>query len=304
MVKGTTLIIGYFGLNNLGDDLMLKAYFDNLTSTKNHLILLQSENHYSFIPISKQIKCTGNIVNVLKIFLTLLKKEEIDEVIFLGGTQISDNSSIITRYVQLSILIISKLSGIETKILRGGVGSCRTFLTKQVLRRFDEIIVRDKTSLEKVTSLNIKASIQKDLVYDLKLIDKPAPRDRKIAITITGSVFKNNPIFLKRYLKILEYELQNENSVDFLIFQKKEDERFFDEIREITDIRHILSLNIQNHGEIARYNRIIGSRFHGMVLSNIYNVPVIGIGYDDKTKDFCTEYNYRYYDLNFSFSLE
>ena len=44
------LIVGYYGRNNIGDDLMLKVLYNPLS-----YVFLQGDNFYDFIPSEKQI---------------------------------------------------------------------------------------------------------------------------------------------------------------------------------------------------------------------------------------------------------
>lgn len=109
------------------------------------------------------------------------------------------------------------------------------------------------------------------------------------------------------YWKIIYHKNRNELvvwdpcSICFAVFQLNEDEFMFDLIKkEIPQIK-LKTLGTNNIQEICNfYNNsrlVIGSRYHSIVLGDIFNKKFIGISYDDKVFEQCIKTKMDYYKL-------
>jgi polysaccharide pyruvyl transferase WcaK-like protein len=299
MAPRVNLILGYYGCNNLGDDLMLYSFLSNSRNAKNY-VFLQSDDYYQIPFKFKQIANKGGSLRYYFKFwgYCLVHAWSGSSLIFLGGTQISDNSSLWTRSFQLITLKMTRILGIKSILLRGGIGKVQSLLISQVLRSFSVIIVRDESSNCKLQRLGINSTIERDLVYDLPPVRKTTDLNvENVAITITGSVLSKNLQYLKEYMSVMSNWLDG-RSCDLLVFQNPEDTLLLNELKSEFKISNVVILDVYNYTHVlSKYSAIYGSRYHGMVLGNIYGIEVKGIGYDSKTEDICAINSYEYYSL-------
>lgn len=306
------IIVGYYGCNNLGDDLMLYSWIKN-NPTTNYYILKRGNTEYTFFKDIKQSYVFSNfIINTFFRFLTIfyLRFKGYNEYVMLGGTQVSMNSSPITHLFQFLEIKFSKLFGFKIISDRVGIGNIinNSWLLKNIINSHDDFIVRDKSSYEKLKSLKFpNITLTNDLVFDLKEhfhsnITSSNCNNPITIITATGSVFKKNKEFQKLYLGYLKLNMSlMTDNIFFAVFQLNEDEFMFDLIKkEIPQIK-LKVLSINNIQEICNfYNNsrlVIGSRYHSIVLGDIFNKKFIGISYDDKVFEQCIKTKMDYYKL-------
>ena len=175
------LFIGYYGRNNLGDDLMLEQLY-----TEGSYVFLQDNNFYSFIPKEKQKVLSKNIIKKTfqKVyFLIFLKLKGLSQLTFGGGTQFSSNSSIYTQIDNLVLVLLSKVLNVFVKADSVGIGALKSndIILIITLKLFDFISVRDQTSSYKLK--NISHTLTKDLVYKINF-NKQQVIKTKILITV------------------------------------------------------------------------------------------------------------------------
>lgn len=292
---GLNLFVGYFGRKNLGDDLMLNVLYKN----EKDYVLLQDSNFYSFISDDKQI-----VLNLNPIYKTLqkiynlfkLKRQNVNKIIFGGGTQFSSSSSIITQIDIFIFLVFAKLLGYKIEANSIGIGafSSKNFLIKSSLKLFDHISVRDKTSSFKLKKALIRHDLGNDLVYKINFNKKKVKIPDKILITATGSVLALNKTYLNNYLEFIVKNVpKNYENLVYTVFQEDEDEFIYKILKKT--FSNIKIQTPKTNFEIEKlYNssiEVIGMRYHSLILADIFNLPFKGFSYDDKVKDLCRKKN-------------
>ena len=286
------LFVGYYGVNNIGDDLMLKVLYDKPSS----YVFLQGENFYDFIESEKQIQLSTNPLFKLaqKIYtLFHLKIKGCTQVVFGGGTQFSSNSKFFT---QLDIFIfISFCRILNMKVFAESVGigalSKKNILIIGALKMISQISVRDITSSRKLRTSNIKHKVVKDLVYKLNL--KAQPKEKKYTlITATGPVLKLNDEFTQNFYGFLKTYLKKEDeNIFYCIFQKGEDEYLYESLKLKYPNLEMLELNssVKDIETVfSEIKQVVGMRYHSLILADIFDIPFKGFSYDDKVKDLCS----------------
>lgn len=284
------LFIGYYGRNNIGDDLMLKVLYNPMS-----YVFLQDDNFYDFIPQKKQILLHRRPLQKLvqKIYnLFYLKSKGCKELVFGGGTQFSSNSKLFTQLDIFLIVLFSRILNIKVSAESVGIGaiSKTNIFLNSALKMISQISVRDKTSSKKLREANIKHTVNRDLVYKVNF--KKIKRERKLKlITATGPVLKSNIKFTQKFYKFLETYLKKEDEdVVFCVFQKDEDEYLFDILKQkFPKIKMIVLESSVNEIEklFSVTKEVIGMRYHSLILSDIFDIPFKGFSYDDKVKDLC-----------------
>ena len=285
------LFVGYFGRNNLGDDLMLKSlYTDN-----KDFVFLQDSNYYDYIPLGHQIILSLNpILRLLQklFFLIKLKIEGVKIIVFGGGTQFSTNSSKFTQIEILFFLIISKLLRYKIKANSIGIGAFSEgkWIVKNSINLLDEISVRDHTSSEKLAKEKIKHTLVNDLVYKINFKKEKKRNSNNILITATGPVLLSNKKYLNNYLNFVRKNVKTKDSnLIFAVFQKNEDE-FIHEllIKSFPRIKIITPKSIEELEDLYNNSKeVLGMRYHSLVIADIFDIPFSGFSYDDKVKDLC-----------------
>lgn len=293
-MDGLKLYLGYFGRGNLGDDLMLYC-LTNKTPKSSHVIL-QGKNYYDFIPRENQ-KYFGKkhpiIILIFElIFIFKLKFNGLRTIVFGGGTQFSETSTLFTKIKQLCVILLCKILFVRVCAESIGIGRIdnKLSLLSLILKLIDDISVRDHTSSKKLYLINKIHKLKKDLVYDIKFKTNPGNKN-KILITGTGSILKNNKNYLKNYIKFIKKNIDKKSfELIFCVFQKGEDEFLFKQLKNIFPTLKISTLSIDINEISKIYSTavfVVGMRYHSLILADIFNVPFSGFSYDDKVKDLC-----------------
>ncbi|MDB2329285.1 polysaccharide pyruvyl transferase family protein [Candidatus Arcticimaribacter forsetii] len=286
------LFVGYYGRNNIGDDLMLKVLYDKSSS----YVFLQGDNFYNFVELKKQILLSTNPVYKLiqKIYtLFILKYKGCSQVVFGGGTQFSSNSKIFTQLDIFIFILFCRILSIEVIAESVGIGSLskKNIFIIGALKMISQISVRDLTSSKKLVASNIKHKVVKDLVYKLNLKSKNTEKIYTL-ITATGTVLKLNNEFTQNYYKFLKTYLKKEDkNIIFCVFQKEEDEYMYEVLKQKYPNLEMLELSssIQEIEKVfSKTKEVIGMRYHGLILADIFDLPFKGFSYDDKVKDLCS----------------
>ena len=296
------LYTGYYGRNNLGDDLMLKVLYED----KNSYVFLLDKNIYDFIPKKKQLILSKNpLKRYLEkcFYLINLKLNGCKELVFGGGTQLSSNSTFITQLEVFLVVLIGRILNYKVNAESVGIGKINKDNKLLVLsiKMFNNISVRDTTSSKKLRKFNINHEISSDLVYKLKVNKNRKMNPQNILITATGPVLRKNLSYQIKFLKFIKDNIEADfKNIVFCVFQKNEDEYLFEILKN-----HFPSLKIKTpttSKEIDKiYNnciQVVGMRYHSLVLADIYNIKFKGVSYDDKVKDICLRKKMPFESLN------
>lgn len=297
------LITGYFGMNNLGDDIMLDVFCNELLSRESDIrltvaILYGDANK---IHLSDSIKildlswiCYGKTI-VFKYLLSNL----FDAFFWIGGT-------CFTEYAGDGSYNYMKAftdKGKKTGYLGVGIGDIKTSDKKE---RYKEIF--DKASLvtfrdiesykqAKKWSSNPEMYFCEDLVY---LKDYRGKRDNTRNVVVSwrdlgaycDRVTEDKALqeiinFLKEYCK-------DNSTVEVLVIGSKIDinrnKDLYDALlRSIPEVKvsYFENLSIQDKIEHLSNSKLsIIGRLHGIFISELMGINTIAIGYDNKSERF------------------
>ena len=284
------LIVGYYGRNNIGDDLMLRVLYNPLS-----YVFLQGDNFYDFIPSEKQILLSQKpFLKLAQKIYTLfhLKIKGCTQVVFGGGTQFSSNSKLFTQLDIFIFVLFCRFFNLRVCADSVGIGALskgNIFLIG-ALKMMSQISVRDNTSSNKLKIFNIKHEVVRDLVYKLDFKSKNAKREFTL-ITATGPVLKLNDKFAQNFYSFLETYLKKEDeNIVFCVFQIEEDEYLYEILKQKYPNIEMLALSssIQEIEKVfSKTKQVVGMRYHSLILADIFDIPFKGFSYDDKVKDLC-----------------
>ena len=260
-MKKNTFIYGYYGLNNLGDDLLILSIITRLQksdfaekyfirnygkvailSRKENIIHTYLERHI----VSKKTlfeKLLGLYFYVKahhKIFKTC------HSMILGGGTLISGHSSNKSLLLIFLISLVAKINKLKVYGVGLGVAKLDTpvkrFLVRRIVNNCHFLGIRDATSLEQLTSVNTKACsyLTADLIFESrglifnKVTVPNSAAVKTIGISIVGLFLKNKTrkaLILRSLVEAIEVWVKKGIQVRLFSFQNSgSDQRYSDKL--------------------------------------------------------------------------
>ncbi|MGM7721723.1 polysaccharide pyruvyl transferase family protein [Metabacillus sp. Hm71] len=299
--------LGYYGMLNLGDDLMLKTLLETGTNEKRTVIQFKDN------PLPGQDKnikfLTWPDGKFTKITFALRLILQSKEVIFGGGTCFTDEDGDgFFKY-----MVMAKLLGKKVKYKAIGIGNLkrksRIFKTKILLSIADEITVRDEQSFNRA----------KKFTKDKKRIVK----EDDLAIKSIGNIIKQEKFTVNRkdpYLALgwrdlKRYDCKEWNDpnyvVDYILKLAKEkglkkivmfdvdsyfdadiNQTLYDLLVEKTDLDVVYNKStdiIEKMKVICESNFVFTSRLHVAVIAEEANLPCEALNYSPKIQYYVDE---------------
>ena len=189
------IIFGWFGKNNLGDDILLKAYLS--LNPSNNKILTFGNDNVKIGPTNKYIYCRNRFIFYLNFFIAVFKG---NQIVFAGGSvfRAVSFSTKITLSVKIFLIFISKLFDKNIELYSVSIGPANSFLIyllSKLLSKKDKIMLRDSHSKELL--LNNNKNLKVDVIEDSSSIisyPKKALNVGKslIALNLSGSFEHTN----------------------------------------------------------------------------------------------------------------
>lgn len=300
MKKNKTItigIIGNYGWGNLGDELLLRTFYNYYVSIGFNVVIF-SQNPTATIgnyPEARVVNCSGLRSIISR--TTIKSLIDIDVLVFGGGGIINDYYVQTPRWVR-GWQFASTLFGAKTMFL--SVGATSLFrknsinIYRKVFSKACYISVRDNASKEYIQSVSSSfIYLSSDAVFMLEGVDRSSVKKDKILISLRNwSFHKEYDTFLSNLANEIQILVtqnhQNVNSLVFLAFETDDlsiIEKFLTKLG--SNIRVDIKL-MDNFDDIADIYAdalfTIGMRFHSLVLSTIFNVPFIGLNYDTKVE--------------------
>lgn len=305
----SVLISGYYGFDNLGDELILKVLVDELKARQVEITVLSKNPKKTALNYGvKAIKRTSfvDIVDSLT---------RVNLLISGGGGLFQDATGPMSTIYYGGLIQLAHFFEVPTCFWAQGLGPLKREmsqkLTAAALRKCEAITVRDEVSANLVeTLIDYRPEMTADPVWLLKLpkkalkakgtlIGKPdskrkdaqrvAPFRIGLSLRPWGTLNDERLQSLANCLnQLAENQLTDHRSVEFVLLplQKKEDtellERFAKRLNSganvtvrITDPEAVVE-------EIGHCDRLFGMRFHSLILGLLYNIPIYGLIYDPK----------------------
>lgn len=186
------LIFGYFGYNNFGDELLLKAILKmiNKFSDSSVYVLYNPKNIYKFVDrYVKNLSINVTLIsrwNFLKIIRIILN---VDTVICSGGL-FQDKTSDFSLFYYLTIIKISKLFNKKVLILgtEFDVKKCNKKFLTSILEKVDYIGVRNKVDVNNMKLLSKKIIVNFFPDLSFVLYEKKISNNKK---NVLGLILKS-----------------------------------------------------------------------------------------------------------------
>jgi len=287
----TVFLFGYYGYDNLGDDLILESIVNTLNEQFNFKVLT-----YSYEKTHK----VDNVVPVSRSKFTKIIREIItsDIVASGGGSLLQDATSSKSLYFYLGLIVLGKLFRKKTIFLFNGIGPIKgnfnKKLVKWVLSKVDRIILRDHQSKELLTELGITKNVEVvgDAVFlnDHKVEKTYQEKASSRLVIISLRPWKNfDKTKINESIKLIRSLQSRGYLVELLPLMMPDDHKILREIAKDNNISIIDFHDKQDKlfNKIESAHVLIGERLHSLIISSICETPFIGIEYDPKIAGYC-----------------
>lgn len=292
------LIGGFFGADNLGDELMLQTILsyipkDNLSAVTVLLCDNDGYNYYNhpgvnFIHIPKN-KFDQNIM------------AQYFDVLFWSGGALIDDSDYFKNTITLNNLIIDlskRFLAFNKTVYAFSLSTNKTLTDKNYIQelrmlcdRCDYFSVRDNNSLNLLNSLNISnITLSDDLVFYNKLFEKDFPEiNNEIPVIGINWICYEDTVLLFKHLIEQIYAYFNGNcKIKCIPFNGYLDKKYFEKI--LVDIKNKINIDIvildytndleSVTREINNTDYMINFRYRGILLSSLLKKKSLNICYD------------------------
>lgn len=292
------LLVGYYGYDNAGDELLAKKSITLLSSVFKHPIFT--------VLSTKRVKQDEisyiKRFSMLSLMIAILRTRYI---VFGGGGLLQDKTSKKSLFYYLGILTLGWLFRKECYLIGQGIGPLESTFSKHcfafLMRRMTHISVRDKLSYALLRRIGIspdRVLLATDLAYYRGDTFMPHPKASMVGFSFRPMVFSDAVSQdLKRFISTLDADMA------FLEFHKTTDlsalKTFYyhslpGNIKSVWDMNDILL----NPGPLdPQLKLVIGMRFHALVFASLYHLPFLALVYDDKVKQLAKFLGQEYVDL-------
>ncbi|TYQ16775.1 UNVERIFIED_CONTAM: polysaccharide pyruvyl transferase CsaB [Acetivibrio alkalicellulosi] len=303
-----TIISGYYGFKNIGDDAMLKAIIDNIyMHNKDVKIMVLSKNPLE----TRQIYNVDSInrFNIPKI-IYIMKKSKL----FLngGGNLLQDNTSTRSLLYYLGMIWLAKKFGMKIMIYANGIGPLKKEtnqkLTKAVVNQVDVITLREELSYKEIEKLHINApkifvtadpavTIMAENEYNINKIlinENINPDDKFIGFSVRK--WFNHDKYETVIAKVADYVSETYDMKPlFIPMHYPGDLLIIDNIAAKMKSKCYIIKNKytvpEMLGIIGRTQMLIGMRLHALIFAASLKIPMVGIVYETKVEGFMNYIN-------------
>jgi polysaccharide pyruvyl transferase WcaK-like protein len=316
-------LYGYYGANNVGDDLLLAAIMNSLGGVGRNVEFVVkclnqplhiSHDHVEFVQIEQLMVNTKlsklhRLINYSQQAWQSLSG--CDLFVFGGGTLFHARNNSLTNLLLIFMWVaFAKLRGAKVYALGVGVSPLRGAIAKRIFRmvvnRCSDFAVRDVTSLRQCDTKLIthsKVRLTADIIFSEYI--KPSKKETVrlvLGLTLAASdltvFYKNRPELFVELAQAISTLSSRGWTIRLIIFQKSDDlSKFSDAI--LFDELQIHCQNVVFERATIRpcwahirdlykdLSVVVGMRFHGHVIAAITDTPFVGLSEDHKVSDLC-----------------
>jgi polysaccharide pyruvyl transferase CsaB len=290
------LISGYYGYDNLGDELILKAIIENLRAIDPGLdITVISRNPWRTVNLHPSVEAVSRR-DVFGIFKAL---RQCQLFISGGGGLLQDTTGqgSVLYYLGWGI-IAKKIFGKKVMLYAQGIGPLHRSLSRSLVSawigKMDLITLREEKSLQILRELQVPETMIKvtaDPVLGLTPKNSGyVSAKHPLCIGVVLRQDKDKLQAVRRWCEILNNVKNTYNARILLLpFQDPHDVKLSRAIKETmkdkVDIKYWDSL-----GDIFTFYEdvdiLVSMRLHALILAAVYGKPMLGINYDPKLDNF------------------
>jgi polysaccharide pyruvyl transferase WcaK-like protein len=328
-------IYGYYGQNNLGDDLLLQATIEGIRRLDlSATFLVRNLGPIGTGDWLASAEATGidgiaanqSLSKPRRLVATLLAYwnyfGRCSWLVFGGGTVFHERASAFPILMLALISLLARLRGLRLAALGVGVAELRSPMGRLALRAIvmmsDVFAVRDEAARKQCQQVGAagRVTLTGDLVFGLSQFTKfdraeLARQPLTVAISVSPAALQEvagerGLHILREFVTVL---LRNGCRVRLLSFQESD---AMSDSASLSRIASGLSASADglvvdtkltaNTDEIVRaFSEVdvhCGMRFHGHVLAAMFGLPFVGISHDNKIEQICRLFDMPSYDLD------
>ena len=277
------LIIGYYGSDNTGDEVLLRQTIR---------ILRRIDRDMEIRALSYRTHRTRELHGIEAIsrnrYREIVKAVRASDLIVGGGGSILQNvTSNRSLVYYLAILWLAGFLGKRTVMLGNGFGPVKgwffPWLARRVLNGTDAFVGRDAETVDRLKAMGVQTRIAEsaDLAYYRYVPGESGP-GRKVLINIRP--WSDNDRIVGEMTKFAAYLLEKGYQLEFLSMQEERDDVLLNRISRNLSVEIPFadpSVETFLAGEPAYY-AAVGMRLHGLIWAALKDVPLIALEYDPK----------------------
>ena len=308
------LIYGFWGMNNLGDDLLFCEALKKIPAIYELYVFLPP-SHNTNINREKNIE---SFISIRNFFIIRNRKDILKKtfygIYYAGGGLFPSRTFSIKNMLSLYLLGITS----KYKIMNGCgiVPKKESVFFSYFLKGFNYISVRDCLSKNYVESLGHKAINCGDLYWgNNQTTENTTKKDKTCLICLANPFSKeelSNPVTKLRYAKFLTDIAEIINTIiskgyviDFLPFFQLSDEILINDLRVTKDIKGKILIQGTDYtidtidNLFSQYEIGFCMRYHSILLSIKNRLPFLAINYDFKSEMLLKEAGLENYGIRY-----
>lgn len=299
------VISGYYGFDNIGDEAVLYAILSQLRDTIPEVSITVLSNNPEKTKLMYEVKA----VNRWQIKEVSQAIKESDLLISGGGSLLQDVTSGKTIPYYLAIVKLAQWYKKKVVFYSQGIGpinhSYNKWLIKNVVNKADAIFVRDNHSKEVLEELGIRKPVK--VTADPVLGIKPNEDVYKYVKDLLGEKkavgvyirpWENEQELLNSLEKALQYVIREGYKVYLIPMYYLQDREIAHKLKDRLGENAVVIDKMLTIDEVVSYTAcfefIIGMRLHSLIMAAAAKVPMIGLSYDPKVKDFMKDMEIPY----------
>ncbi|BBE30995.1 polysaccharide pyruvyl transferase CsaB [Tepiditoga spiralis] len=272
-------LVGYYGYNNFGDDLLLKSTFKILNEIGfNDTLIIPSEIDFLSKKMRNILKFNVEIINKYDIFSMKKNIKDSDLIIYGGGNLLQSETSLKSYYYYYEICKVAIKYNKKILFLSQGFGPLKHKTANKKLKKIMKYenlfgIYRDKVSYNYSKKYNKNSYFGMDIgPYSLNAYKNK--KERKISLCLKNSY--SNLKYLIDFLNIF-----SDYTITPLIINSNQDSitnyALVESIRKDTMNEVLFPYKDFNkiQEEIATSSLVISDRLHSSLASIFYETPVL-----------------------------
>ena len=295
------MLCGYYGRHNLGDDMALKAFADNMVTecSADSIVLLSAD------PKNTRCEHIDKVIHrfdLPKIY-SLMKRTNV--FVLGGGSILQDATSSRSLFYYTHIAGKAKKLGCKLMLYSNGVGPLTKPYNRKravnILSKADMITVRDRRSQVYMRSIGVKnesieLTADETFTLDKSIIAEPydglEDGNKYMCINMRNSKISDS--FLIGFSEFLDSAAAKYGYIPVLLpVHYSKDIVILRQISERLKCKHILIDKNLPHGQtlgiISKCDVTVIERLHAAIFSCIYSKPFLAVNYDPKVLSFCIE---------------
>lgn len=316
-MKKRVLVCAYFA-KNVGDDLFLKVLFDRyphvnwelLTANRDYLDIFKDYENVKITYSYRDIKIGKYHLNLFFLIHKLsFGFKKYDAIVNIGGSIFMQNPTWMVSFSKREYLI-KKIKAERNFIIGANFGP---FLDQDFMRKhrelfptYDDICFRDSSSYNLFKDLkNVRLAPDVVLGFQDHQIEK---KEKVVGISTINledrpDLRKYTTSYNHKIAKLVEHYIEKGYQIRLFSFCEKEgDLKGLHKIINKVSPQYIDNINIIRYtGDLLSFlkvfkscGRIIGSRFHSLILAMVYDQPFYPLIYSEKTSHFLTDLGFSH----------